>query len=67
MITSTTCFTVIFSLPFVRLDKIKQYESKSGSLNEEQITLIASKVSIEKSLNDIESVRVQIQEIANEV
>jgi hypothetical protein len=52
VITSTTCFTVIFSLPFVRLDKIKQYESKSGSLNEEQITLIASKVSIEKSSYD---------------
>jgi hypothetical protein len=53
-----------------RYDKIKSYEAKAAAgniLNEEQQALIISKPSIEKSLQDIESVKIQIQEIANEV
>ena len=41
---------------------------KTGAvLDKEQLAVLATRASIEKSLSDIESVKVQIEEIANEV
>jgi hypothetical protein len=52
------------------LDKILLIEEQAALgkiLNEDQKALLANKASVEKSCNDIESVRQQIEEIAKEV
>lgn len=54
----------------IRYEKIVKIELKlsSGSkLNEEQIAVLSTKSSVEKSLSDIHAVKLQIEEIANEV
>ena len=55
---------------FNRLEKIKSIEAqlKAGkTLSEEQKALVPLKASIEKSVTDLESVKIQIEEIAREV
>lgn len=53
-----------------RLDKISKMESQQASgklLNEEQLLLLSTKASVDRSLAELDPIRTQLEELAKEV